>query len=98
MLRRFISPLLLLMLVLASLPVQAAETALDAVSTDASLVVRLKNAKPTVGKFADLADLVVKKSGDKIRENSADLGQMISNPTLAGVDMQSDWWLAVYAS
>jgi hypothetical protein len=98
MLRRFVSPLMPLILVLASLPVQAAETALDAVSIDASLVVRLKNPKTTIGKFADLADLVVKKSGDKIRENSADLGQMISNPTLAGVDMESDWWLAVYAS
>ncbi len=98
MLRRFVSPLFVLMLVLASLPIQAAETALDAVSTDASLVVRLKTPKAAVDKFAELADLVVKGSGDKLHEESADLGKMISNPKLTGVDMQSDWWLAVYAA
>jgi len=96
MLRRFVLPGLLL--ILASLPLQAAETALDAVSTDASLVIRLKSPKATIGKAADLADLVVQGSGDHIRGNSAKLGEMISNPTLAGVNMESDWWVAVYAA
>jgi hypothetical protein len=88
----------LLMLVLASSPILAADTPLDAVSSDASVVVRLKNPKATVDKVADLADLVVKNAGDQIRNQSAALGLAISNPTLAGVDMESDWWLAVYAS
>ena len=98
MLRRFVSPLLLLILVLASLPIQAAETALDAITTDASVVVRLKSPKATIDKVADLADLVAKGTGDQIRGQSAALGLAISNPTLAGVDMEADWWLAVYAT
>ena len=73
MLRRIVLPSLLLML--TSLPIQAAETALDAISTDASLVIRMKNPKATIGKVADLADLVVQGSGDHIRENSGKLGR-----------------------
>ncbi len=96
MLRRFVLPGLLL--VLASLPIQAAETALDAISTDASLVIRMKKPKATIGKVAELADLVVQGSGDHIRGNSGKLGEMISNPTLAGVNMEADWWVAVYAA
>ncbi|MGE5192559.1 MAG: hypothetical protein ACM3U2_08655 [Deltaproteobacteria bacterium] len=97
MLRRIVSPLLPLILVLAALPLQAAENALDAVSTDASAVLRLKKPLATIAKVADLADLVVKGSGDQIRQQSAALGLAISNPTLAGVDQESDWWVAVYA-
>ncbi len=98
MLRRIVSPLLLLILALASLPIQAAETAFDAISTDASVVVRLKKPKATIEKVADLADLVAKGTGDQIRSQSSAIGLAISNPTLAGVDMEADWWLAVYAS
>jgi len=98
MLRRLASPLLLLILVLASLPIQAAETALDAITTDASVVVRLRTPRATVDKVADLADLVAKGTGDQIRGQWAALGLAISNPTLAGVDMEADWWLAVYAA
>ena len=50
MLRRIVSPLPLLILMLASLPIQAAETALDAISSDASVVIRLKKPKATVDK------------------------------------------------
>jgi hypothetical protein len=97
MLRRFVSPLLPLILLLASLPARAAENPLDAVSTDASAVIRLKTPRATIGKVADLAELVVKGSGDQIRQQSAAIGLAISNPTLAGVDQESDWWVAVYA-
>ena len=96
MLRRFLLPGLLFLV--ASLPIQAAETALDAISTDASLVIRLKNPKATIAKVADLADVVVPNSGDSIRNHPSKLGDMISNPTLAGVNMESDWWVAVYAT
>ncbi len=97
MLRRLVSPLLPLILVLVSLPLQAAENALDAVSTDASAVIRLKKPLATIAKVADLAELVVKGSGDQIRQQSAAIGLAISNPTLAGVDQESDWWVAIYA-
>ena len=97
MLRRFAAPLLVLLVLLAVRPVQAAENPLDAVTTDASGVIRLKKPLATIAKVAELADLVVKGSGDQIRKQSAALGLAISNPTLAGVDQESDWWVAVYA-
>lgn len=96
MLRRFLPPALSLILLLASLPVQAAETALDAVSTDASVVIRFKKPKATIDKVAELADLVVPGLGEQVRTHSASLGEAISNPTLAGVDMEADWFVAVY--
>jgi len=96
MLRRFVTPVALLILLLVSLPVQAAETALDAISTDASVVIRFKKPKATIEKVADLVDLVVKGQGEQVRAQSAALGLAISNPTLAGVDMEADWYVAVY--
>lgn len=96
MLRRFLTPVASLLLLLASLPVQAAETALDAVSTDASVVIRFKKPKATIDKVADLVDLVVPGMGDQVRQQSAALGMAISNPTMAGVDMEADWFVAVY--
>ncbi len=103
MLRRFASPLLVLILVLAAasahaVSARAAETALDAVTSDASIVIRMKNPKATISKVADLAELVVKGYGDQVRAQAAMLGLAISNPTLAGVNMEADWWVAVYAA
>ena len=97
MLRRFLTPVASLILLLASLPLQAAETALDAVSTEASLVIRFKKPKATIDKVADLVDLVVKGQGDAARTHAKEfLGQSISNPTLEGVDMDADWFVAIY--
>lgn len=94
--RRLMCSLWLLILVVAAFPVRAAESALDAISTDASVVIRLKNPKASIAKIADLADLVQKGFGEHIR--SAPVGQAISNPQLTGVDMESDWWVAVFAT
>ena len=96
MLRRFLTPIASLILLLVSLPVQAVETALDAVSTDASLVIRFKKPKATLAKAADLADLVVKGAGEQVRGAESKLGEAISNPTLGGVDMEADWFVAMY--
>ena len=86
----------LFVLTFVSLPLYAAETALDAVSTDASAVVRLKNPKASIARLAELADAIKKGYGDHIR--NGEVGKLISNPELAGVDMEGDWWVAVYAS
>ena len=101
MLRIFLTPVASLILLLASLPVasltvQAAETALDAISTDASVVIRFKKPKATIDKVADLVDLVMTGQGEQVRTQAALLGQAISNPTLAGVDMEADWFIAMY--
>ena len=98
MLRRFASHLVLFALLTAAWPVQAAENALDAFSTDASVVIRLKKPDATIGKLADLVDLVSKGAGDQVRGQAEMLGQLISNPTLAGVDRNADWWVAMYAT
>jgi hypothetical protein len=101
MLRRFAVGASSLILLVASLPagsssVVAAENALDAIATDASIVFRLKNPKATIDKVADLVELVVKGQGEQVRTQSAMLGMAISNPTLAGVNMEADWYVAMY--
>jgi hypothetical protein len=97
MLRRFALLPMLFLALLSAAPIQAAENPLDAVSTEASAVIRVKNPLATAGKVADLAELVAKGSGDQIRQQTAAMGLAISNPTLAGVDQAAEWWVAVYA-
>ncbi|HEY2250962.1 MAG TPA: hypothetical protein VGH74_07865 [Planctomycetaceae bacterium] len=96
MLRRILTPFASLILLLVVVPVQAAETALDAVASEASLVIRLKKPKATLNKVADLVDLVVKGQGDSVRGKTEELGKLISNPNLVGVDTDADWFVAVY--
>ncbi len=78
-------------------PLRAAETALDAIPADASVVVRLKNPEATIDKLADFVDMVQPGFGGQVRLQSQALGLAISNPTLGGVDQAADWWLAVFA-
>ena len=69
---------------------------LEAVGTDAAAVLRLKNPKATVEKLADLVDAAKEGFGGQVRTQAGMLGLLISNPTLAGVDMEQDWYVAVY--
>src|SRR5207253_7207170 len=85
-------------LFLACSPSQAADSALDAISTDASVVIRFKTPKATLEKAKDLANAASKEFGKLVADKSARLGDAISNPELEGVDMESDWWMAVYAA
>lgn len=96
MLRRVNLVLLAAWLLVAAGPLLAAENALDAVSSDAGVVVRVKSPKATIDKVADFVNQVVPGVGDQIRAQADGMGLAISNPTLAGVDKESDWWLAVY--
>ena len=74
MLRRYASALIVIALLIAARPIQAAENALDAFSTEASLVIRLKKPDATIGKVADLVDLVSKGAGDQVRAQAEMLG------------------------
>lgn len=96
MLRRCGFAVLVVSFVVAAGPLSAAESALDAISTDAGLVVRLKNPQATIEKVADLINAIVPGFGEQVRTQADAIGLAISNPTLAGTDKQSDWWLAVY--
>lgn len=98
MLRRCFSRMVLLGLLVLTTPLYAADAALDAVSTDASVVVRLKNPKATAEKVASLVDQVVPGMGDQVRQQSQAIGIVISNPTLAGVNMEADWYVAIFAN
>lgn len=96
MIRRVQCVFLAVCLIGAAIPLAAAETALDAISSDVGVVLRVKNPKATVDKVADFINQVVPGVGDQVRAQSDAIGVAISNPTLAGVDRESDWWLAVY--
>lgn len=96
MIRRVQRVFLAACLIGAAFPLAAAETALDAISSDAGVVLRVKNPKATVEKVADLVNQIVPGVGDQVRAQADGIGAAISNPTLAGVDRESDWWLAIY--
>lgn len=98
MLRRRISALLIFGFLLLATPLLAAESGLDAISTDASVVVRLKNPKATIEKIASFIDMVQPGFGTQVRTQGQMIGVAISNPTLGGVDMTADWYMAVYAT
>src|SRR5262245_45452115 len=98
MMRRTVAGLSLLSMLVWGRIVPAAENALDAISTDASVVIRLKSPSATIDKVAELVNQVVPGAGEEIKKNADGIGFAISNPTLAGVDKSADWWVAVYAS
>jgi len=95
--RRLLTPIVFSLLLLAWAPIRAADNALEAISSEASVAIRLKNPKAAIAKTKKLAESVSKEFGDFIGERLDDIGELISNPKLAGVDMESDWWVAVYA-
>lgn len=97
MLRRLLSVLFVAALLLSTAPLRAAD-ALDAIASDASVVIRLKNPKATVEKAAAFVDMVQPGVGGQVRQNAMAIGLAISNPSLAGVDMNGDWYMAVYAT
>lgn len=73
-----------------------AQSPLDAISNDAAIVLRLKNPKGSIDKVAGLVDAVKPGMGEQVRGQAGAIGLLISNPTLAGVNMEQDWYAAVY--
>lgn len=78
------------------LAAQAAETPISAFPKDTGVIVRLKNPQKTLQKAGDLAVKVDRKEGMKVQLGTPMLGSLISNPSLKGVDVNSDWWLGVF--
>ncbi len=75
---------------------QAADPS-DAVPDSASVVLRVKAPQTTLGKLGDFVDAVQPGVGAVVKGNLAILGLAISNPGLAGVDVEKDWWAIVFA-
>ncbi len=98
--RRLLAPCVSWVLVLSvsclSLSHAVAAEALDVVPDSASVVLRLKTPQATLGRLADYVNVVQPGFGEAIRGNLPALGLLISNPSLAGVDAEKDWWAIVF--
>ena len=80
----------------AAVTAQAADPA-DAVPDSASVVLRWKAPQATLAKLADYADAVQPGYGAVVKGGLPALGQVTGNPRLAGVDVEKDWWVIVFA-
>ena len=69
----------------------------DAVPESASVVLRVKAPQTTLGNLGDFVDAVQPGVGPVVKGNLAMLGLAISNPGLAGVDIEKDWWAIGFA-
>ena len=74
---------------------QAAEGPAGLIPGEAGVVIRLKSPQATIDKLEKLVDAIQPGMGTQVQAGSALLGNVISNPTLAGVDLNKDWWVAV---
>ena len=72
--------------------------ALDVIPVDASLVVRLQAPNGTIADLAAFVNGVQPGFGVIIQSQGSAIGIGIGNPTLAGVDMDKDWYLALFAN
>lgn len=99
--RRLLAPCVSWILVLSlswlSVSIVSAADPFDAVPDSASVVLRLKTPQATLGRLADYVNVVQPGFGEAIRGNLPALGLLISNPALAGVDVEKDWWAIVFA-
>ncbi len=72
------------------------ETPIAAFPQDAGIIVRLKSPQKTLEKAGAFATKVDRQLGMQVQFAEPLLGMAISNPSLKGVDKNSDWWLAVF--
>ncbi|MGZ0163779.1 MAG: hypothetical protein ACKVII_07670 [Planctomycetales bacterium] len=70
---------------------------LDLIPADATAVIRLKSPEATIGKVGSFANAVQPGLGFMVQGQAPGLGVVISNPTLGGVDLKQDWYVAVFA-
>ncbi|QDU42823.1 hypothetical protein Mal52_12910 [Symmachiella dynata] len=97
MLRRCAAIACSLVLVLTS-AAAAVEHPAELFSDDVSLIIRLKNPQATTKNVAEFAEVIDPGFGQMVTASAQGLGPIISNPTLAGVDQEKDWWVGVFAS
>ena len=83
------------LILFSSLAAQA-EGPLDLIPKDASVVVRVKSPQATIAKVAGFVNAVQPGMGFVVQSQAAALGVGISNPTMGGVDLRNDWYIAVF--
>ncbi|WP_437191671.1 hypothetical protein [Planctomicrobium sp. SH527] len=96
---RFTSAFLALLFTLwTDVDVTAQENPLAYFRKDVGVVIRLREPDQTFEKVAKVVEKVQPGVGAVVHEQQdAVLGQLISNPGMAGVDSSRDWYVAVYA-
>lgn len=94
---RFISLLLVSLSCVSAQPsVATADDGFDLLPASASLVVRLQAPQTTIEDLAAFVNKVQPGVGGLIQGQAGSLGMLIANPSLDGVFMNSDWFLAVF--
>ncbi|MBC8290398.1 MAG: hypothetical protein H8E37_08785 [Planctomycetes bacterium] len=73
-----------------------AEGGLDLIPSDAAIVVRLKSPEATIAKVGNFANQIQPGLGFFVQGQAPALGVAISNPTLGGVDLKNDWYVAAF--
>jgi len=94
---RTLTGLMTTSLLMVSSLVAVAATPLELIPANASVIIRLKNPEATIGKVGNFANQAYPGAGFLIQGNAAALGIAISNPTLGGVDLKQDWYVAAFA-
>ena len=94
-LRRVIGGMLLSLVLLRAVPAQA-EGPLDLVPESASVILRLKSPEQTIVKVGNYVNAGIPGVGFLIQGQAPALGVLISNPTLGGVDLKQDWYVATF--
>ena len=84
-------------LVLFSSLIAQAEGPLDLIPASASAVVRIKSPQATIAKVANFVNAVQPGMGFAVQMQAPALGIGISNPTMGGVDLKNDWYVAVFS-
>ncbi len=77
---------------------QGAEAPLAVFPQDTGVIVRMAAPKKTIANVAQAVDKVQPGFGGMVEGQASSIGVGISNPTLQGVDMESDWWMGVFLS
>lgn len=73
-----------------------AEGGLDLIPADAAIVIRLKAPEATIAKVGNFANQIQPGLGFFVQGQAPALGVAISNPTLGGVDLKNDWYVAAF--
>lgn len=97
MARRALSWALVLLVAWTVRPAVAqTDSPLKAIPGDAAVVVRVKGLQGTLNKVASLADAVQPGAGNTVKFGGAALGGVLKNPTMEGVDLAGDFYVALF--